>query len=176
MAGIYKYILLRRTAAYNSVVELQSIRSRQSVVKAHVRCPTKGVEKKRYTKIKRKALRALNPRPRFIRECNLLLSHPFPHMTCLRLICIYTYYMNTHVGYFGDKNENSTPRRETTRARPRPPPAESGETSMVRHAEQTPHRTVNLISSQGIYGPKPGLSLTSRLLRRHGQHIYTYIY
>ena len=37
------------------------------------------------------------------------------------------------------KNENTARRRETTRARPRPPPAESEETSKVRHVEQTPH-------------------------------------
>ena len=41
--------------------------------------------------------------------------------------------------YFAEKNENSTPRRETTWAQPRLPPAESGETSKVRHVEQTPH-------------------------------------
>ena len=37
--------------------------------------------------------------------------------------------------HFGcKKNENSTTRQETTRARPRPPPAESGEASKGRHA------------------------------------------
>ena len=45
----------------------------------------------------------------------------------------------------------------------------------MRHDEQTAHRTVALISSDGVYGSKPGLNLTSRLLRLHGQHIYTYI-
>ena len=29
---------------------------------------------------------------------------------------------------------------------------------------------------QGVYGSKPGLNLTCRLLRRHGQHICTYIF
>ena len=48
-----------------------------------------------------------------------------------------------HIGYF-DQNENSS--RERTRARPRPPLAESGETNNVRHIEQTPHRKVNPIS------------------------------
>ena len=28
----------------------------------------------------------------------------------------------------------------------------------------------------GLLGSKPSLNLTSRLLRRHGQHIYTYVY
>ena len=37
-------------------------------------------------------------------------------------------------------------RRGTTRARPRPLPAESGEASKVRHDEQTAHRLVDLIS------------------------------
>ena len=45
------------------------------------------------------------------------------------------------------KNENSASLRETTRARPRPPPAEPGEASNVRHDEQTAHRIVDLISS-----------------------------
>ena len=35
------------------------------------------------------------------------------------------------------RNETGTRRRETTRARPRPPPAESGQTSKVRQVEQT---------------------------------------
>ena len=52
---------------------------------------------------------------------------------------------NTHVRKFDEKT-NSDPRRETTRARSRSPPAESGETSMVRHVDQTPHRMVDLIS------------------------------
>ena len=38
MAGTCKHILVHRTAAYNSVVQLQSIRSRYSVLKAHTRC------------------------------------------------------------------------------------------------------------------------------------------
>ena len=37
------------------------------------------------------------------------------------------------------RNENRTRRWETTRARPRPPRAESGETSNFRHDEQRPH-------------------------------------
>ena len=49
--------------------------------------------------------------------------------------------------YFDNENENNTPRKETTRARPRPPPAESGKASKVRHDEQTAHRMVDLISS-----------------------------
>ena len=65
---------------------------------------------------------------------------------------------------------------ETTRTRPRPPPAESGETSKVRHIEHTPHRMVDLISSYGVNGSKPGLHQTSRFLGRHGQHTYTCLY
>ena len=73
------------------------------------------------------------------------------------------------------KNRNRIRCRKTTRARARLPAAESGETSEVRHVEQTPHRMVDLISRKGVHGSKPGLNLTARLLR-HGQHIYTYIY
>ena len=68
---------------------------------------------------------------------------------------IYTYtyiyvYTNRHLRseqLFWRENENSTPRRETTRAPPRPPPAKSGEASKARHDEQTAQRTVDLISS-----------------------------
>ena len=70
------------------------------------------------------------------------------------------YFLHTQIGmhlyvridnwernsYF-DKNEKSTRRRETTRVRPRPPPAESGDASKVRHEEQTSHRMMDLISS-----------------------------
>ena len=45
------------------------------------------------------------------------------------------------------KNRNRIRCRKTTRARARLPAAESGETSEVRHVEQTPHRMVDLISS-----------------------------
>ena len=82
---------------------------------------------------------------RFLRECSIFLNHPFPCMKYLRLISIYTYEYTR--GKFWRKIENSTPPRETTRARAGSPPAESGETSMVRHVEQTPHRMVDLISS-----------------------------
>ena len=48
---------------------------------------------------------------------------------------------------FSPKNENNTPPRETTRGRPRPPPAESGEASNVRYDEITAHRLEDPISS-----------------------------
>ena len=48
-------------------------------------------------------------------------------------------YVRIYVWEKMTKNENTARRRETTRARPRPPPAESEETSKVRHVEQTPH-------------------------------------
>ena len=44
------------------------------------------------------------------------------------------------------KKQNSTRSRETTRARPRPPPAESGEASKAWHNKHTAHRLVDLIS------------------------------
>ena len=45
-----------------------------------------------------------------------------------------------------DKNENSTRRRVTTRARSRPLLAGSGGVSKVRHVQQSAHREVELIS------------------------------
>ena len=44
------------------------------------------------------------------------------------------------------KNENSTRRRETTRARSRPLLAGSREACKVRHVQQTAHRGVDLTS------------------------------
>ena len=69
------------------------------------------------------------------------------------------------------KNEKSTRRRETTRARSRPVLAGSGGASKVKHVQQSAHREVNLISIWGVYGSKPGLNLTSRSLRRQDQQI-----
>ena len=68
----------------------------------------------------------------------------------LALSQIGIYWYEYTLGKFWQKNEHSTPPRETTRARAGSPPAESGETSMVRHVEQTPHRTVDLISSYQV--------------------------
>ena len=56
------------------------------------------------------------------------------------------------------------PRRETMRAQPRQPPAESTETSKVEHDEQTAHRQVKFIASKFVYGSKPGGKMTSQLL------------
>ena len=42
-----------------------------------------------------------------------------------------------------------------TRARSRPPPAESA--SNVRHDEHTAHRKVELIAKNVVYGSQPGL-------------------
>ena len=67
------------------------------------------------------------------------------------LICIHRdWYLPTSTNGRFDicrKNVNRTRCRGTTRARPRPPPAESGVTSKVRHVEQTPHRMVGFVSS-----------------------------
>ena len=64
---------------------------------------------------------------------------------------------------------------ETTWARSRTVLAGSVGARKVRHVQQSAHREVDLIPIERVYGSKPGLNLTSRLLRRHGQHIYTYI-
>ena len=102
-------------------------------------------------------------------------TYLLPHsITCIRRPTLVCYlYVRIDAWDIVIINEHSTRRRETTRARPRSPSAESGEMSKVRHVEETPHRMVDLNSSEGVYGSKPGLNLTSRLLRRHGQHIYT---
>ena len=84
MAGTCKHILVHRTAAYNSVVWLQYIRSRYSVVKAHTRFLTMFFLTIR-TKSKGKARRDLYPQLRFLRECNLLLNQPFTKIKFLRL-------------------------------------------------------------------------------------------
>ena len=71
------------------------------------------------------------------------------------LLCKYLYVRKGTYdwnNYFVKRNEKSTPGRETTRARPRPPLAESGEASKVRHDEQTAHSEVDLIESKFVYG------------------------
>ena len=50
---------------------------------------------------------------------------------------------------------------------------ERGELGEARPAISAPRGKPHLYL--GGYGSKPGLNLTSWLLRRHGQHIYTYV-
>ena len=82
-----------------------------------------------------------------------------PHTIIIIVDMLYTVYMLTVIGTryvtirtnrrldILTKNENRTRCcRETTRASPRPPSAESGETNKVRHVAQTPHRMVDLNS------------------------------
>ena len=54
-----------------------------------------------------------------------------------------------------EKGENSTPRRDSARARPRPRPPESGEASTIRHDEETADREVDLIARRHDDGAKP---------------------
>ena len=115
-------------------------------------------------------------------ECKPSVNHSASWMTHVRLICylyvgIYVRDRNTSFDLKRNQHPSLGGRWETTRAKSRPPPAESGETSIdtVRHVEQTPHRMVDFISGEGVYGSKPGPNLTYRLLR-HAQHIYTYFY
>ena len=149
MAGVYKYILVRRTASYNSVVSLQSIKSRYSWCETHTRYPTKVFEKKNVRTYKEKEGKDAGISP---------LDFPFSegvHSTFESLalsqgisqIDIYLYVRIDTWEILTRKREHSTPRRGTTRARAGSPPADSGEMSMVRHVEQTPHRMVDLISS-----------------------------
>ena len=73
----------------------------------------------------------------------------FLHDTCQ--IDMYLYVQidtrDRNSNFYQKHENNNTRRRETMRARPRPPSAESGETSKVRHVEQTKHRMMDLISS-----------------------------
>ena len=55
---------------------------------------------------------------------------------------------------FLPKCENRTPRPETARKRPRPPPAESGEANTIRHDEETAGREVDLIARKLENGPE----------------------
>lgn len=65
------------------------------------------------------------------------------------------------------KMENSTPRRETTRARVRPPPVESGEASKVRHDEAANQRRGGPHREQTRKRLKPGLKNTLGTLTQH---------
>ena len=90
-----------------------------------------------------------------------VLNHP--------VSCIFTYLhadwydstrTNRHLRseqIFWKANENSTPRRVITRARPRPPRAESGEAGKVRQDEQTAHQMVDLILELLVNGSEPSV-------------------
>ena len=78
---------------------------------------------------------------------------------------------NRRLGYFEQKTKTppvGARRREHGRSRPR-------QSRERRATWGTSSNIMGLISSYGVYGSKPALNLTSWLLRRHGQHIYTYI-
>ena len=66
--------------------------------------------------------------------------------------------------YSDQKSNKSTPRRETTRARPTQTPAGSGESRKVRHVQETARRKVDRGSSDLEDGSKPGLNRKFRLL------------
>ena len=119
-----------------------------------------------------KALRKLNPRPHTLKNCKLRSNHPLSSMI-LSLIFLYI-CVNIQFDILTKKNEQSTLRRETTRARPRP-------TGRVGRDEQGEAHRANTAPNGGPHLELgrlrlPGLNLTSRLLRLHGQHIYTCIY
>lgn len=62
-----------------------------------------------------------------------------------------------------------------TRARPRPPLAESGDTSKVRHDEDKAHGQTDLIAGKIVCSSKPGLKITFGAFTRHITYISTYI-
>ena len=76
---------------------------------------------------------------------------------------------------FYKNSENSAPHRGTARARPRSPPAKSGEASKVRHNEEAARREVDAMASKLENGSNPGLSNTSGVLRPHLIIVYRFI-
>ena len=96
-------------------------------------------------------------------------------MTYLRLMRIYV-RIHTHVDYFDEETKTAHlagRRGEHGRGRPR----ESRERrSWSGTFSETPHRNVDVISSYNVYGSKPGLIVTFRVLSRHGQHIYIFMH
>ena len=67
------------------------------------------------------------------------------------------------------------PRKDATRARPRPPLAEAGEVGTIRHDEETAHGEVDLIAKKLENGTKPGLKTKFGRLKAHLQHYRAYI-
>ena len=114
--------------------------------------------KKKYTR----AFRDLKRRPEIHREVELRAEPPnvlnMKAQTDMYLYVQIDYLDRSN--YFATKNENSTPCRDTTRAWPRPPPAEAGEASKMRHAEQAAHREVDLIASMVVYGSRTWSKMT----------------
>ena len=96
-----------------------------------------------------------------------LTTHSY--MTRMRLICISA--CEYKLGVFWPKNENVERRqREYGRGRPR----QSRERRASWSASSKHHTEWTSCWARAFYGWKPGLNLTSRLLRRHGERIYTY--
>ena len=123
------------------IVCLQSIRSRYPVVRPH-RMPKKRC-KKRCTPNQRRARTPGIKPPTSFSEYKLHFIHPL-YRKIVKTICICPYEWTIWI--FWPKNVESTPRRKMPSARPRAPPAESGERSKVGRIEQTPHGVVDLIS------------------------------
>ena len=74
------------------------------------------------------------------------------------------------------KEQKKKLRREPTLARPTPTPAGSGESSKVRHVQETARRELDLSSSYFEGGSKRGLNRSLRLLSCKHQHVYICIY
>ena len=83
-----------------------------------------------------------------------------------RLSCYYTYDYVVDISQqeVGKKKCYSRGGHDTKRERPRPPSAESGGASKVRHVQETARREVDLSSIHFEDDSKPGLKRTLRLL------------
>ena len=72
------------------------------------------------------------------------------------------------------RQQNPLPGDDASTAETTPGRVKRDEQSEARRANATPNGGPRL--EFGRLRPKPGLNMISRLLRRHGQHIYTSIY
>ena len=113
--------VIRRTAAYSIVIILSGP---GTLLWNHTRCLTKRNEGKTAHPKKRKNSGNWTYDLILSRSASYLLTTRC--LTWLHLIIIGIYKYEETIWYFDHKNEKSTPRRETTRARLRPTPAESG--------------------------------------------------
>ena len=139
--------------------------------------PNKNSLKKTVQEKKWKARRDLNPRLRFLRECNLFLNHPLPYLQYIRFISNLNVRIDTWEDLTKKRKQHPSLGDDASMAGVAPGKAERDERGEARRSNTTPNGGPHLELLIERLRLKPGLALTSRLLRRHGHHVtYIYIY
>ena len=113
----------------------------------HTQCLTKRDGKeKRYTKKKNGSTPGIEPPTWYFQGVQATSQPPVVLRGCTTELVVFVRTYEQTTWHFDQKNEKSTPRRETTWAMPRALLAGSGGASKVRHVQQSAHREVDVIS------------------------------